>query len=83
MGGPATNVTWKMGGSELTVDGSMYHFMQTLTNRTTFTYTNVLIIVSSDLTPILGSNFTCEVENTRGKAAMSITIEGTNTMYMH
>ena len=74
MDGPATNVTWKMGGSELTVDGSMYQFMQTLTDGTTSTYTNVLTIVSSDLTTIIGSNFTCEVENSRGRAAMNITI---------
>ena len=74
MDGPATNVTWRMGGSELTVDGSTYHFMQTLTNRTTSTYTNVLTIVSSGLTTILGSNFTCEVENTRGMATMTITL---------
>ena len=73
-GGPAINVTWRMGGSELTVDGSTYQFMQTLTNRTTSTYCNVLTIVSSDLTPILGSIFTCEVENTRGTATMNITI---------
>ena len=74
MGGPATNVTWKMGGSELTVDGSMYQFMQTLTEESTATYTNVLTIVSSGLTPYLGSIFTCEVENTRGTATMNITL---------
>ena len=73
-GGPATNVTWRMGVSELTVDGSTYQFMQTLTDRTTSTYTNVLTIASSDLTPILGSIFTCEVENTRGAATLNITI---------
>ena len=74
MGGPATNVTWRMGGSELTVDGSMYQFMQTLTEESTATYTNVLTIISTNLTPIIGRIFTCEVENTRGRAAMNITI---------
>ena len=74
MGGPATTVTWRLGGSELTVDGSMYQFMQTLTEESTATYTNVLTIVSTNLTTIIGSNFTCEVENTRGRAAMNITI---------
>ena len=73
-GGRATNVTWKMGGSELTVDGSVYQFMQTLTEESTATYTNVLTIVSTDLTPIIGSNFTCEVENSRGTANMNVTI---------
>ena len=72
--GPATNVTWRMGGNELTVDGSTYQFIQTLTNRTTSTYTNVLTVVSSDITRILGSIFTCEVENTRGTATMTITL---------
>ena len=82
-GGPATNVTWRMGGSELTVDGSMYQFMQILTDGTTSTYTNVLTIVSSDLTPIIGSNFTCEVENSRGRAAMNITIPCKNNIYTY
>ena len=81
MGGPATNVTWKMGGSELTVDGSTYQFMQTLTDGTTSTYTNVFTIVSSDLTSIIGSNFTCQVENTRGRAAMNITIPCENNVF--
>ena len=69
-----------MGGSELTVDGSMYQFMQTLTDGTTATYTNVLTIVSTDLTTIIGSDFTCEVENTRGRAVMNITIPCKNNV---
>ena len=83
MGGPATDVTWRMGGSELTVDGSLYQFMQTLTDRTTSTYTNVLTIVSTDLTTIIGSNFTCEVENTRGRGSMNITIPCKNNIYTY
>ena len=79
-GGPATNVTWRMGGSELTVNGSLYQFMQTLTEESTATYTNVLTIVSTNLTTIIGSNFTCEVENTRGRAAMNITIPCKNNV---
>lgn len=79
-GGPATNVTWRMGGSELTVDGSMYQFMQTLTEKSTATYTNILTIVSTDLTTIIGSNFTCEVENSRGTATMNITIPCKNNV---
>ena len=81
MGGPATNVTWRIGGSELTVDGSTYQFMQTLTEESTATYSNVLTIVSSDLTSIIGSNFTCEVENTKGRAAMDITIPCENDVF--
>ena len=82
-GGPATTVIWRMGRSELTVDGSTYQFMQTLTDGTTSTYSNVLTIVSSDLTSILGSIFTCEVENSRGTATMNITIPCKNNMYSH
>ena len=83
MGGPATSVTWRMGGSELTVDGSTYQFMQTLTEESTATYSNVLTIVSSDLTSIIGSNFTCEVENSRGRAAMNITIPCEDNIYTY
>ena len=82
-GGPATTVTWKMGGSELTVDGSMYQFMQTLTEESTATYSNVLTIVSTNLTTIIGSNFTCEVENSRGRDAMNITIPCKNNIYTY
>ena len=83
MGGPATNVIWRMGGSKLTVDGSTYQLMQTLTEESTATYSNVLTIVSSNLTSIIGSNFTCEVENSRGRAAMNITIPCEDNIYTY
>ena len=67
----------------MTVDGSMYQFMQTLTEESTATYSNVLTIVSTNLTTIIGSNFTCEVENSRGRDAMNITIPCKNNIYTY
>ena len=72
-GSPATNVTWIKDGSPLTIDGTTYIMKQTVTERSTSTYTNVLIIG-----PDVGSSgmYTCTVSNSLGSNSMNLELSG-------
>ena len=61
-GSPATTVTWTRDGQPVTIDGHTYSMVQTVTNRASATYENVLIVNP----PALGSTFTCTVTNMLG-----------------
>ena len=71
----ATTVTWTKDGDTLTVDGITYSMTQTVTDRRTSTYENVLNI-SSDATSIVG-DYTCTVSNALGSDSMDFTVRGT------
>ena len=75
-GSPATTVTWTRDGGALTVDGTTYSMTQTVTDRRTSTYENVLSI-SFDAPSNVG-DYTCTVSNALGSDSMDFTIRGTN-----
>ena len=58
---PATTVTWTMDGDTLTVDGTTYSMTQTVTDRRTSTYENVLTLPA---TGDISGTYSCQVENT-------------------
>ena len=61
---PATTVSWMKDGQPLTPDGSSYYTLtQTVTDRTTSTYSNVLTV--SEGTAVAG-NYICTVTNDLG-----------------
>ncbi len=65
IGSPATTITWMKDGSPLVINGTTYCMEQTVTERPTSTYDNVLTIVDS------GSSFgtySCEVSNALGSS---------------
>ena len=55
------------GGESKEFDGVTYQLTQMVTNRSQSTYQNVLTI-NQPLADIVGSTFTCSVENTLGTA---------------
>ena len=57
-------------GDSATVNGVTYQLSQTLTNRAQSTYDNVLTITEA-LSSLVGSTFTCQVENALGVSAIS------------
>ena len=64
-GSPATRVTWMKDGQPLITDGSSpYSFSQTITNRSTSTYANVLSI--SERVERVAGTYTCTVTNDLG-----------------
>ena len=76
----ATNVTFSRNGTtvgplrdgESTESGGVtYQMAQTVTNRAQSTYQNVLTI-NQPLADIIGSTFTCSVENTIGISSTSL-----------
>ena len=73
-GSPATTVTFTRDnttvgplrdGESVTVGGIFYQLSQTVTNRRESTYENVLTI-NEQLDSLVGSSFTCGVENALG-----------------
>ena len=73
-GSPATTVTWTKGGATLTVDGTTYSMTQTVTDRRTSTYENVLTFpTTGDITGTYG----CQVGNALGDSVTkSVNVEG-------
>ena len=71
-------------GESMEFGGVTYQLTQTVTNRAGSTYENVLTINQS-LADILGSNFTCSVENTIGTAESSqpLTITSELLLFEH
>ena len=61
---PATTVSWMKDGQPLTTDGSSYYTLtQTVTDRTTSTYSNVLTVREG--TAVAGT-YNCTVTNDLG-----------------
>ena len=64
-GSPATTVTWTKGGVTLTVDGTTYSMTQTMTDRGSSTYENVLTLPA---TGDISGTYGCQVENALGNS---------------
>ena len=80
-GSPATTVSWEKDGVPLSIDGSTYQLTQTVTDRTTSTYSNVLTV--SETVPIAGS-YICSISNEIGSTSSSVIVEGMrNTMQQY
>ena len=62
---PATNVTWMKNDIPLFIDGSTYQLTQTVTDRATSTYSNVLTITERVPTGVAGT-YSCQVSNDIG-----------------
>ena len=74
-GSPATRVTWMKDGQPLTIDGSsQYSFSQTITGRSTSTYSNVLSI--NETVQRVAGIYTCTVTNDLGSDSMEVVAIG-------
>ena len=75
-GSPPTRVVWMKDGSYLTTDGSSLHYSlsQTITNRSSSTYFNVLRVRQS--APGVAGTYTCKVSNDLGSASMTVVAVG-------
>ena len=71
---PATTVTWMKDGDTLTIDGVKYKTYQTVTNRRTSTYKNILV-VDGAIEHITGT-YTCQVTNRLGSSSRALTVRG-------
>ena len=69
---PATNVTWTRDGDVLAIDGVMYKTYQTVTDRRTSTYQNILEVdyVAENINGI----YTCSVTNAFGSSSRDLTV---------
>ena len=74
-GSPATTVTWEKDGVPLSIDGSTYQLTQTVTDRTTSTYSNVLTVSETAPTGIAGI-YTCNVSNQIGSVSNNFKVVG-------
>ena len=80
-GFPPTSVVWKKNNSSVNGDSSAYQAMQRVVNRTTSSYSNILIIF--DVLGILGNvTYTCSVRNPAGEVSRDIqlTNKGISTL---
>ena len=73
---PPTQVIWEKDGKEIHVENSkMYHFSQTLVNRTTSAYSNDLTIMASAKDAM--GKYACSMVNSFGRSTkLSTTITG-------
>ena len=78
---PATTVTWMRDGHPLTIDGTTYQLMQTVTNRRESTYENVLTI--NDQLSSVGHIFRCTVINVLGSSSEELQALGKNTIKVY
>ena len=63
---PATNISWMKDGQPLTTDGSSYYALtQTVTDRASSTYSNVLTVSEGAPGGVAGT-YTCTVTNELG-----------------
>ena len=74
-GSPATTVSWVKDGVPLSIDGSTYQLTQTITDRVSSTYSNVLTVSETAPTGIAGT-YTCTVSNDLGSESINLTVVG-------
>ena len=73
---PATTVSWMKDGQPLTTDGSSYYTLtQTVTDRTTSTYSNVLTVSEAANGGVAGT-YTCTVANELGSNSSDLEVAG-------
>ena len=74
-GSPATIVSWMRDGRPLIIDGSTYHLTQSITDRSSSTYSNVLTV--SETAPSgAGTTYICNVTNDLGSDSRNFTAVG-------
>ena len=73
-GSPATTVSWMRDGQPLIIDDSTYHLTQTITDRSSSTYSNVLTV--SDPSGVAGT-YNCTVTNDLGSDSREVLAVGT------
>ena len=72
---PPTIVSWDKDGVPLSIDGSTYQLTQTITDRATSTYSNVLTV--SETAPMgVAGNYTCNISNQIGSSTEKISVVG-------
>ena len=75
-GSPATTVSWMKDGLLLTTNGSTgYTLTQTVTNRSSSTYSNVLTVSETATNGVTGT-YTCTVANDFGSDARELVAIG-------
>ena len=74
-GSPATTVTWEKDGVPLSNDSCIYQLTQTVTDRTTSTYSNVLTVSEATPTGVAGT-YTCTVSNQIGSDTEGFIVVG-------
>ena len=72
---PATTVTWMKDGKLLTIDDSSHYTLsQTITDRVSSTYSNVLTV--SESAPGVAGRYICNVSNDLGSDSMEVVAVG-------
>ena len=74
-GSPATTVSWMKDGQPLTIDGSTYHLTQTITDRSSSTYSNVLTVSETAPSGVAGT-YNCTVTNELGSVSSDVVAVG-------
>ena len=74
-GSPATTVSWMKDGQPLTIDGSIYHLTQTITDRSSSTYSNVLTVSETAPSGVAGT-YNCTVTNELGSDSSEVMAVG-------
>ena len=72
-GSPATTVSWMKDGNNITIDGNQYSFSQTIIDRTSSTYRNVL---RADAPGGVAGVYNCTVTNVLGSNSTSVVAVG-------
>ena len=62
-------------GDVLDIDGVKYKTYQTVTNRRTSTYQNILVV--DDVIENITGNYTCKVTNRFGSSTRDLSVRGT------
>ena len=62
-------------GQPLTIDGSIYHLTQTVTDRASSTYSNVLTVSETAPSGVAGT-YTCNVTNKLGTDSREVVVVG-------
>ena len=73
-GSPATTVSWMRDGQSL-INSSTYHLTQTITDRSSSTYSNVLTVSETAPSGVAGT-YTCNVTNDLGSDSMQVVAVG-------
>lgn len=76
-GGPATTVTWKKDGTDLSLEGAMN---QIITDTQTAEYETKLTLSMTSIEDYTGK-YECIIENNRGSASANLQLEGKINVY--
>ena len=74
-GSPPTTVSWMKDGVSLYIDRSTYQLAQTVTDRFSSTYSNVLTVSETAPNGIAGT-YTCTISNDLGTDSSDVTAVG-------